>query len=116
MSRLFEQAGSMNFQCAATSGGLTREFRLNLRPDVNGDCHGPPPKLYGTAALRSSQTWAIPQRGADRATANCSIIDTLKCGSARCSCCSRSEEHTSELQSLTNLVCRLLLEKKQITT
>src|SRR5215213_9960182 len=27
--------------------------------------------------------------------------------------CSRSEEHTSELQSLTNLVCRLLLEKKK---
>src|SRR5215213_10555347 len=29
---------------------------------------------------------------------------------------SRSEEHTSELQSLTNLVCRLLLEKKKQTT
>src|SRR5262249_59233216 len=28
---------------------------------------------------------------------------------------SRSEEHTSELQSLTNLVCRLLLEKKTHT-
>src|SRR5258706_9704379 len=27
--------------------------------------------------------------------------------------CLRSEEHTSELQSLTNLVCRLLLEKKK---
>src|SRR5438046_10079569 len=27
----------------------------------------------------------------------------------------RSEEHTSELQSLTNLVCRLLLEKKNTT-
>src|SRR5438093_4487156 len=26
--------------------------------------------------------------------------------------CRRSEEHTSELQSLTNLVCRLLREKK----
>src|SRR5262249_60866294 len=25
----------------------------------------------------------------------------------------RSDEHTSELQSLTNLVCRLLLEKKK---
>src|SRR5258706_1663770 len=25
----------------------------------------------------------------------------------------RSEEHTSELQSLTNIVCRLLLEKKE---
>src|SRR5437016_7620007 len=28
-------------------------------------------------------------------------------------CVLRSEEHTSELQSLTNLVCRLLLEKKK---
>src|SRR5438046_3525706 len=28
----------------------------------------------------------------------------------------RSEEHTSELQSLTNLVCRLLLEKKKEDT
>src|SRR5438046_5132641 len=28
----------------------------------------------------------------------------------------RSEEHTSELQSLTNLVCRLLLEKKKTRT
>src|SRR5256885_9348957 len=28
----------------------------------------------------------------------------------------RSEEHTSELQSPCNLVCRLLLEKKQIIT
>src|ERR1039457_7683426 len=27
--------------------------------------------------------------------------------------CSRSEEHTSELQSPCNLVCRLLLEKKR---
>src|SRR2546426_7638189 len=29
---------------------------------------------------------------------------------------SRSEEHTSELQSPCNLVCRLLLEKKKNTT
>src|SRR2546430_7505153 len=28
----------------------------------------------------------------------------------------RSEEHTSELQSQSNLVCRLLLEKKKETT
>src|SRR5437016_10499795 len=32
---------------------------------------------------------------------------------ARTPTISRSEEHTSELQSLTNLVCRLLLEKKK---
>src|SRR5260370_21597123 len=29
---------------------------------------------------------------------------------------SRSEEHTSELQSHLNLVCRLLLEKKKMST
>src|SRR5256885_9217538 len=29
---------------------------------------------------------------------------------------SRSEEHTSELQSPCNLVCRLLLEKKKVNT
>src|SRR2546425_7751451 len=35
----------------------------------------------------------------------------------RPSCCSsRSEEHTSELQSLAYLVCRLLLEKKKPKT
>src|SRR2546427_4582589 len=32
---------------------------------------------------------------------------------ARSSCRRRSEEHTSELQSQSNLVCRLLLEKKK---
>src|SRR5207253_10179659 len=30
-----------------------------------------------------------------------------------CPACSRSEEHTSELQSRGHLVCRLLLEKKK---
>src|SRR5262249_60462675 len=46
----------------------------------------------------------------------------MACGSrtrprawVRRSSASRSEEHTSELQSLTNLVCRLLLEKKKHT-
>src|SRR2546430_8571350 len=33
--------------------------------------------------------------------------------SSECSSSSRSEEHTSELQSQSNLVCRLLLEKKK---
>src|SRR2546430_9519633 len=34
-------------------------------------------------------------------------------GSRVLSLCQRSEEHTSELQSQSNLVCRLLLEKKK---
>src|SRR2546428_1074189 len=32
---------------------------------------------------------------------------------ARCGSTARSEEHTSELQSRSDLVCRLLLEKKK---
>src|SRR2546430_12386668 len=32
---------------------------------------------------------------------------------SHCSTTRRSEEHTSELQSQSNLVCRLLLEKKK---
>src|SRR5436190_13964016 len=38
-----------------------------------------------------------------------------RCGlaSAMTITCSRSEEHTSELQSHSDLVCRLLLEKKK---
>src|SRR5256885_3808237 len=35
------------------------------------------------------------------------------CGDPLCASTNRSEEHTSELQSPCNLVCRLLLEKKK---
>src|SRR5258705_5725476 len=45
-------------------------------------------------------------------------LDVLRAGSFRqclraCREVMRSEEHTSELQSLRHLVCRLLLEKKK---
>src|SRR5256885_11553866 len=36
-------------------------------------------------------------------------------GGSPAGCTNRSEEHTSELQSPCNLVCRLLLEKKKIS-
>src|SRR5256885_12486445 len=39
------------------------------------------------------------------------ILSSLLCSSST----TRSEEHTSELQSPCNLVCRLLLEKKKYT-
>src|SRR2546430_6522357 len=42
-------------------------------------------------------------------TAHCSGIGR----SDQIACSLRSEEHTSELQSQSNLVCRLLLEKKK---
>src|SRR2546425_7041286 len=42
-------------------------------------------------------------------TADYSVMSTFSCNRIR------SEEHTSELQSLAYLVCRLLLEKKKKT-
>src|SRR2546430_4038528 len=55
-----------------------------------------------------------PSRGArERSTSRRSRSPT---GTARWRrVASRSEEHTSELQSQSNLVCRLLLEKKKMT-
>src|SRR5690606_41062756 len=43
-------------------------------------------------------------------------LPPLALGSVRAMTVKRSEEHTSELQSRENLVCRLLLEKKKLTT
>src|SRR5437899_12746498 len=45
-----------------------------------------------------------------RRSRTCSRVCGSKCAGTRGS---RSEEHTSELQSLRHLVCRLLLEKKK---
>src|SRR2546425_1746252 len=53
------------------------------------------------AAAGSTGTWSSIWRRASPARASCSRTT------------SRSEEHTSELQSLAYLVCRLLLEKKK---
>src|SRR3989442_10742284 len=54
---------------------------------------------------------------ADKTINSWSITSVLRCSSNFLffSCCSfsRSEEHTSELQSRPHLVCRLLLEKKK---
>src|SRR2546425_8247741 len=48
--------------------------------------------------------------GGDPATAR----HVEACSTCRAVAGSRSEEHTSELQSLAYLVCRLLLEKKKV--
>src|SRR5258705_2590940 len=44
-----------------------------------------------------------------------SLRSNVACPKIILRCCRRSEEHTSELQSLRHLVCRLLLEKKKLT-
>src|SRR5438093_2889781 len=63
---------------------------------------------------------ALPISGPSAASAEtCASVDSWTQGtvprlpSCRRSRRARSEEHTSELQSLTKIVCRLLLEKKK---
>src|SRR3712207_7850259 len=59
-----------------------------------------------SSSCRSSGGWNPPPSSAT------SITSLSGCSSKRMST-SRSEEHTSELQSRQYLVCRLLLEKKK---
>src|SRR5207302_5738768 len=65
--------------------------------------------LVRPAAVRSG-TWDPSSRGAAGSAAHAC---RARCTRARCPPSARSEEHTSELQSRENLVCRLLLEKKK---
>src|SRR3712207_7116802 len=61
-----------------------------------------------TATLfrRSASIWGLRSLVASTASHSCRAR-------RHCPRCSRSEEHTSELQSRQYLVCRLLLEKKK---
>src|SRR5258706_8969147 len=65
-----------------------------------------PPRstLFPYTTLFRSQRLQMPPAGDERDGVPCLLQERAEV---------RSEEHTSELQSLTNLVCRLLLEKKK---
>src|SRR5690242_8864025 len=63
--------------------------------------HGDCTQCLRTKQINSRSTTSPARRGAS--TTRCWLT----------SCWPRSEEHTSELQSHVNLVCRLLLEKKK---
>src|SRR5438093_10297394 len=67
---------------------------------ADGGSHSVVRRAAETARARSE----VDRRGAERRLARRPVEAQPP---------TRSEEHTSELQSLTNLVCRLLLEKKK---
>src|SRR5437667_6120806 len=64
----------------------------------------------GLAALADASVSASQPSSAGRFSADGSICAGSR---SRCRPSKRSEEHTSELQSHHDLVCRLLLEKKK---
>src|SRR2546427_8995709 len=67
----------------------------------------PPPTVRGmnTCAATSSTACRMRSRSSELAVMSRNVSSSAP----------RSEEHTSELQSQSNLVCRLLLEKKKTT-
>src|SRR5260221_7733576 len=68
-----------------------------------------------TTLFRSRQccTWGMPSSAPVRRSTRCA--PTCRRWRGRAPRSSRSEEHTSELQSHSDLVCRLLLEKKKFS-
>src|SRR5205823_12613469 len=68
------------------------------------------PSFSSTTSAGSWERWAVD---ASRETPSSRQSGSSRRVNPRCVSTSRSEEHTSELQSLAYLVCRLLLEKKK---
>src|SRR2546427_3562088 len=83
-----------------------------------GCTHAAPPWAISTRARAAARmiSTCVPQRHRwpDRAWVTSSSV-AVGLWSNKATRAMRSEEHTSELQSQSNLVCRLLLEKKKKT-
>src|SRR2546429_1053924 len=82
----------------------TTLFRSSCADTVRG-------RLSVTEALTDSTLMRPP--GANPAAARSMLPETVSTANRCTRPASRSEEHTSELQSRLHLVCRLLLEKKK---
>src|SRR2546430_11905572 len=82
----------------------TTLFRSHLRQSRRGCTAG-----WITDAVPSR----LGDRGRDRSHRRLCVRRARRAASSAYTKAPRSEEHTSELQSQSNLVCRLLLEKKK---
>src|SRR5690606_41264036 len=77
-----------------------------------------PSRVSRLAKARSSRACAAARRAGGDSAAGDGHLPAVDAGDGRRTGgdAGRSEEHTSELQSRENLVCRLLLEKKKNKT
>src|SRR5690606_42102595 len=73
----------------------------------------PRPPLKLRSKIRGSSSGGIPSPSSPTSTTTELTPGLVWMVTVPAPCTSRSEEHTSELQSRENLVCRLLLEKKK---
>src|SRR5205823_11496235 len=83
---------------------MSRDRSIVVLPFCNFSYPNPRPNaFYGSYQSCTISQPSIKETGLKRRSANHVSASAI---------CGRSEEHTSELQSLAYLVCRLLLEKK----
>src|SRR5690625_6833399 len=83
-------------------------------PHLFVQCYVDLPQLHSFPTRRSSDLSEGPSSWEATATMNSMTIPAMAWWATRANTgWSRSEEHTSELQSRGHLVCRLLLEKKK---
>src|SRR2546427_4251203 len=95
----------MAYSTIARLGAEASENGENRKERAKEDCISKEARrqIASLGMIRLDTTPTVTRRGVSVAAPICSIQPPMK----------RSEEHTSELQSQSNLVCRLLLEKKK---
>src|SRR5207237_9477997 len=101
--------------CPAPSSPPIYPLHLSALSSLSSffSCYGHHPDLHSFPTRRSSDLRQIGTTDADIDDLNAIGIGLLVELIADLAHQPRSEEHTSELQSHLNLVCRLLLEKKK---
>src|SRR5688500_19176028 len=105
------------FRTSRAANASLRRGRAATRVEVS---------LGGAWRADSTRVWVRNSRGDlerlaagerviafDQPMSRAAVLPTIRCSSNLTTASPRSEEHTSELQSPCNLVCRLLLEKKK---
>src|SRR5205823_7295409 len=100
--------------CSSTAPSPPELATLSLHdalPISAATAPDPPPAMRAPRRARPS---GAPCRAAGSRPGS-RAAPPAACRGSRPARAARSEEHTSELQSLAYLVCRLLLEKKKLT-